>query len=1441
MAKSSAIRQVVTHGKSEAKKTEERSGKSAKNARRKIISAYMSGHPLSPGVPWAELLEMPRVVILAEAGAGKTEELRLRAKILQNEGKSAFFCRMESIAEVCDFRKALLPKEEKRFDKWLKDGDVGYFFVDSVDEAKLRNFRVDSALRPLSRVLDDAQIRARVYISARVSEWDYDRDFADFRDCLGDTPRTALLLPLDSQQQELFVEELKLPGGKAMLEAARKTGDYLVNRPLDLRRTAEYWANHGQIDFPMKMMENFVPENLRERDSERAKKRPLNSDKARRGVESLAAALTLCGKSRILISSRALVRLGGMDASEVLPGWGADDISALLERPIFDPEIRGGVQFHNREMREYLVASWFRRMLDGGGLSGKAQRILSAFETSAYGESFIYPAMRPIAAWLAQMEMENEEEGFSRRMLKLEPIAMVTYGDPSVLSLKFRGNALRAVVEKIADNLETEKIYDIPLERFGDKDIANVVNELLDAFSGNSNVVKFLLRVVRQGKITECADKALNIALNESTVEDLRGPAIYAVVDASVKHSKKLAEGVANQADKWTGRDLIRAMSRLFPQSMNVGQFVQCIEKKAGTWKELADNTYLLKDIPLEGMTVEELKKFLNGILAAAKARAKSSGGWAESLTAMLAAKALMPLLESSGAPHEDEEILCAIEALEEYRGMGFPGQGNVVTKISANSRLVHALYWRAFQREGHAFRATSKMWRLSDSSELFQMFLPDIREQMDAEKRENALRVICQYWQPGVPGNADILAEIRAALDGNDAMLRKLDERLERGAESRREQEQWTKSHKERERKEQEAKKKELRESVEILRKKPAQLCDFDAEVPAYVVNNLLYLQDWMLNNNKPTGADESDSDNDACHWKSMIPDFGEEVARCARDGMMKFWRTYNPKPISEVRAGRTSWSTDTRVFLGMLGLDILHQRQPNWTAKLTADEAARAARYATHCSNKFPKWFAELISERQEAAGEVIRIEMEKDIRQFADNASPNILPAMLHNDEFLGKFFAQMALDILEANPTMGKNARYYVSHLLRFLKDDDAAERKAKFYRGRIVEKDTDDKQPFWLAEWMRMDANAALEELERHLRDIDNSDDANKFMVNFCGNFWDEAHAYNTQGLRGTGLWGNIGRLRKMLRLTLTHVRYENDIKRTGSGVFSPKIRDHAQDFRDGLFNHLVTECSGEEACRAMIEFSADTALDDHTRGVLRVYARRYAEKDAKFSAWKPAEVVHFTNDMTPPLHDPNKFFQWFLYVLNKLKSGWEGGNFSPKGQIHNEEDAQILAAHDMEIMGERKFSVTREDVVIERKERDIRIQPYGGDGVVSVEMKIADNWSFRALHDALEKQLPQYLRDPDARHGILLLVYKGWKKKWRISSRLADFDKLTDVLGNQAKELARKIKDVDDIRVIGVDLSKAEKSNPPPRSPRKKVSGAPSAKRKKKKDASEEG
>ena len=1393
------------------------SEKDAENIRRqrRAIASVLSENPGLPVVPWGELLARHRVVILAEAGAGKTEELTLRECALREEGKNAFLCQMEDIAREGDFRKALLPEDAERFDEWLKGGEDGYFFVDAADEVKLTgNFQVAATFRRLSWALSGIQGRARLFVSSRASELDVGRDFTAFVKCLcSEKPLSIVrLLPLNPEQQELFVGNLGLSGGKEMLDAARQIGDYLVNRPLDLRATAKYWETHGRIDSPMKMTEHSVTENLRERDPVRDKKRPLSSNKARRGAEDLAATLTLCGESRIRIPSSAFSRPDGIDASDALPDWGADDVSALLERPVFDPGIYGAVvNFHHREVREYLAACWSKRILYDRGLSGSVRSVLHAFQAAKYGEKFVYPAMRPVAAWLAQMEQGK----FCDWMSKAEPIAMMLHGDPSILSPELRGDILRNAAHKIGGNLETERVYNISLGRFGGAGIADAINELLDKFNGRANVVEFLLRIVAEGKISECADKALAIALSKTTPEDLRVSAINAIANANAKHAEKLAEGAANQAEKWPGRTLTHAMRLLFPQSMSIGQFVRCIEKGAGTWERLNSDSYLLESVPLDAMDAGQLREFMNGILAAAKARAKPSGAWAESLTATLAARALMLLLDSTNVPHEDEDILRAAEALNNYRGTGFSNQGEVVAKISANWRLIYALFWRVFHRKGRVAFYMG-MLRLPDNPELFLAFLSDLQNKTDEKEREEAFWAIWN-WNSQTRSQEEILSEMRNALAGDDEMLRKMDERLEQRAKGDRRQKRRDAVRKGRERKRKEAEEKQLRDSVEAVREMAPQLCDFDTVAPPEVVHALSYLEDWVRRNSAKSG-DESD-ESDACRWESMGPAFGEEAARCARDGMMKFWRTYTPPLVSETRAGKSSWSTDTRVFLGIAGLDILHRQQPDWADKLTAAEASLAARYATHSSNQFPKWFAALVLKHPDAAGEVIRAEMEKDIREFSSgDTSPNILPAMLHSGESVGKFFALIALDVLEENPTAGRGAWHYVSRLLHFLKEGDGAKRKVRFYRRRVDETDDIAERPFWLAEWMRADANAALNELERHLLDISNPDDAKKFMVNFCGNLGDEMRAQDAEALREAGLLNNVALLRKTLHLTLAYVRYKDDIDRAGGGVYSPGIRDHAQDFRRVLFNHLV-ECSGEDAHRAMMALSEDKNLDNRTRETLRVYARRCAEKaaEAEFPFENPAKVVAFAKGSVQPFHAPGaSFFQRVLSILDELRDNLENGDFSEAESLSSgdEKTTQTWFAARLEERGKGRFGVNRESEVVRGKRPDIRIRSDKGGRMISIEVKIADRYSFAKLREALRKQLPQYLRDPKARHGILLLVHNGKKRGWKTpSKKSANFAEVREALESEAKQLAPEMKGVGDIRVVGVDLSLAGKKN----------------------------
>src|SRR6266542_1965086 len=83
---------------------------------------------------------MTGVVILAEAGTGKTHELRETARGLRREGKAACFRRIEELA-ADGLENALVDGNVEEFSKWLAGHNTAWFFLDSVDEARLANPR----------------------------------------------------------------------------------------------------------------------------------------------------------------------------------------------------------------------------------------------------------------------------------------------------------------------------------------------------------------------------------------------------------------------------------------------------------------------------------------------------------------------------------------------------------------------------------------------------------------------------------------------------------------------------------------------------------------------------------------------------------------------------------------------------------------------------------------------------------------------------------------------------------------------------------------------------------------------------------------------------------------------------------------------------------------------------------------------------------------------------------------------------------------------------------------------------------------------------------------------------------------------------------------------------------------------------------------------------
>lgn len=98
-----------------------------------LSHAFHVGNRLS----WPDLLREYRVVLLSEAGSGKTEEIRNIAQKLRSEGKASFFIRLEHIPR--DFEDAFEVGSFEQFERWLASGEEGWLFLDSVDEARLRS------------------------------------------------------------------------------------------------------------------------------------------------------------------------------------------------------------------------------------------------------------------------------------------------------------------------------------------------------------------------------------------------------------------------------------------------------------------------------------------------------------------------------------------------------------------------------------------------------------------------------------------------------------------------------------------------------------------------------------------------------------------------------------------------------------------------------------------------------------------------------------------------------------------------------------------------------------------------------------------------------------------------------------------------------------------------------------------------------------------------------------------------------------------------------------------------------------------------------------------------------------------------------------------------------------------------------------------------------
>jgi hypothetical protein len=515
-----------------------------------ISRAFHVGDRLS----WSDLIPEYRVVLLSEAGSGKTEEIRNIAQKLRGEGKAAFFIRLEHIQN--DLEDAFEVGSFEQFQEWLVSGEEGWLLLDSVDEARLRSpGDFELAIRKLGRRISTAMDRTHVVITGRTPAWRPKTDLAlctrhlpftshttgvaaneqvaesdataSVRTAQRDRPedsafKLVALDDLSSDQIEVFASARGITDTTAFLHAVERAEAWsFTSRPQDLEELTEFWIDEGRIGSRLELMRNSIARRLTERDQDRADTRPLSLEEARQGARLLAAAATLGQEPTIRVPDGAETSKG-IPVHEMLPGWDDNKQATLLSRPIFDEAIYGTVRFHHRSVREYLTAEWLAELLDR---ETSRRKIEALFFRNQYGIDVIVPTLRPVLPWLAILDDKVRE-----RLRKIAPEVLFEGGDPSQLPLDTRRTILHKVCEQMASGTSSRSVADYDaVQRFANADLTDDVCSLIEKHGGNDELTGFLLRMVWLGELEKALPEAKAAALSVSLSTYTRIAAFRAV------------------------------------------------------------------------------------------------------------------------------------------------------------------------------------------------------------------------------------------------------------------------------------------------------------------------------------------------------------------------------------------------------------------------------------------------------------------------------------------------------------------------------------------------------------------------------------------------------------------------------------------------------------------------------------------------------------------------------------------------------------------------------------------------------------------------------------------------------------------------------------------------------------------------------------------------
>lgn len=1392
---------------------------------------------------WSQIETEYRTVILAEAGAGKTEEMKQRARQGIKNERAAYFIRIEDIES--DFENAFEIGDPQSFNEWLTSSHEAWFYLDSVDEARLKDpatFR--KALQKFARRIKTSAHRAHIVVSSRPYAWQprSDRAFmdevlylpaAESQESVSDESverkevtesslQVFILKPLDKSRARIFAEAREvLDFERLWTEIERLDLSDLAERPFDLAAIVSKWNTAGSLEGRLRLLRHIIDQRLDEIDPDRERRQPLGLKKAREGARLLAAAVILTGETGIQVPDGDSKECG-IEAKHLLSEWdNPNEVRALLERAIFNDVIFGAVRFRHRETRELLAAEWFLELLQSGSSRHSVEALVFREQ---YGEKIISPRLRPILPWLILFD-----DGIRSRALAIDPGIVVEGGDPAELPLISRKKILSDIAGRIASKQDYGTASDnSAVTRIAQSDLSEDVLDLIKQHAGSDDAIFFLVRLVWQGEMSDCVSSLLPIAADSKRRNSVRIVSARAVMTCGTEDQKLALWSLLLAGSSDIPRELVAELVRhSFANLVNIELLLKSVGKMA-RYERFADSglTLALHEfidrLPIEHensvmQPINLLVSGFNEILDRPPYIERGECHVSERFTWLLgpavhAVERLVSNRRDSAMSDDAIDIMLKVPAARYWKGDENSGYKERLNDLIPKwTELNDHLFWKNIEifraamlakngeplRDDWPVQWQEHYWSFEPKS--FSRVIQWIEARTLEDDRMVALslayRIHARAEKP--PEN---VGQLISAVAGNPEMETRLHQ-LQNPQISK----QTLKWQKEEKKYELQRRNKRLAHDkdrlgwIERLKENP----DVVRHPPGLKPGAITYDQCWLLGELKGGGL--RNNRGDETDWQSLTKDFGQDVARAFRDAAVAHWRVFRPELRSE---GDETGSIPHSLLFAMAGLDIEAREVANFPRHLDELRLHHALRYITWELNGFPSWLEVMYQTFPKQVMSAILTEVFWELTNTkADQPMHYILHDLAYSAPWLHSELIEPLLTWARGNEIPSHDA---LLHILRILKGGEApADTLAALAKIKVESSLILADLPCWYAMWVDAEPNdgvAAVQEWLGTLSAEQGTQSAQLFITALMGSRHDG----------GTG--SNIGNFRTVTFLKYLYVLMNGyipmsgDISRVGVDFHSPKLRDDAQDARSRLLN-LLCEIRGKEAYIALQQLIKDHP-DPDSRPIMAKLAYKRAEEDGELEPWTTEQVSQFAVDRTRTPTSNRQLFDVGVARLIDLKNWLERGNDSPYltwQRVSCETEMRNLVAGWLKNQHGDRSTCAQENELANKQRPDIFLQSSSVTSAVPIELKLLDKkWSGPKLCERLRNQLAgDYLREDTAGCGVMLLLWQGADsaRKWQVGGKRVGISGLRDALMEYWESISATFSNVSAIEVIVVDLS----------------------------------